>query len=136
LTTGLTVVTGAPGWLGTTLVETLVRGARFRSIRTEPRNVRCVVEPGIDSSALARPGDRVEYRLADMTVLAKARSPSAYPSPFAPVVAEDPARFEGAGFVVIDTRCQKPLSADETRAFSPLTNRENGPALDADGDLA
>jgi nucleoside-diphosphate-sugar epimerase len=66
LTTGLAVVTGAPGWLGTTLVETLVRGASFRSIRTEPRSVRCIVEPGVDPSPLAKLGDRVEIVHADV----------------------------------------------------------------------
>src|SRR5262245_36976977 len=51
---GLAVVTGAPGWLGTALVEALARGARFRSITTEPRPVRCIVQPGSDVPALRR----------------------------------------------------------------------------------
>jgi nucleoside-diphosphate-sugar epimerase len=48
----LAVVTGAPGWLGTSLALTLARGARFRSIVTEPRPVRCLVQPGVDASPL------------------------------------------------------------------------------------
>lgn len=49
---GLVVVTGAPGWLGTALVQALRRGASFRSITSEPRPVRCIVQPGVDASAL------------------------------------------------------------------------------------
>lgn len=60
----LAVVTGAPGWLGTTLVEALARGARFQSITTEPRRVRCIVQPGADVRALERLG--VEIVHADL----------------------------------------------------------------------
>src|SRR5690606_39039207 len=62
----LAVVTGAPGWLGTTLVEALAKGARFRSITTEPRRVRCVVQPGTDVTPLQRLGDNVEIVFADL----------------------------------------------------------------------
>jgi nucleoside-diphosphate-sugar epimerase len=55
----LAVVTGAPGWLGTSLVEALARGARFRSIVTEPRAVRCIVQPGTDTSAVTRLGAEI-----------------------------------------------------------------------------
>jgi nucleoside-diphosphate-sugar epimerase len=60
------VVTGAPGWLGTPLVEMLVQGASFRSIRTKPRRVRCLVHPSVDASAVQRFGDRVEVVRADL----------------------------------------------------------------------
>jgi nucleoside-diphosphate-sugar epimerase len=66
LSARLAVVTGAPGWLGTTLVETLVRGASFRAITTEPVVVRCIVEPGADASPLAKLGERVEIVRADI----------------------------------------------------------------------
>ena len=62
----LAVVTGVPGWLGTSLVDALVHGARFRSVTTEPRRVRCVVLPGADVTPLERFGDRVEIVRADL----------------------------------------------------------------------
>jgi len=62
----LAVVTGAPGWLGTALVEALAKGAKFRSITTEPRRVRCVVQPGLDVAPLQRLGDNVEVVFADL----------------------------------------------------------------------
>jgi nucleoside-diphosphate-sugar epimerase len=55
----LTVVTGAPGWLGTTLVEALSRGARFRSVTTDAGRVRCIVQPGADVGPLERLGAEV-----------------------------------------------------------------------------
>jgi nucleoside-diphosphate-sugar epimerase len=60
------VVTGAPGWLGTPLVEALVQGAKFRSVRTKPRSVRCLVHPNVDASAVQRLGNRVEVVRADL----------------------------------------------------------------------
>ncbi len=62
----LAVVSGAPGWLGTSLTATLVRGARFRSISTEPRKVRCIVQPQVDPAPLASLGDSVEIVRADL----------------------------------------------------------------------
>jgi nucleoside-diphosphate-sugar epimerase len=53
------VVTGAPGWLGTALVDAFAKGASFRSIKTGSRSVRCVVQPGVDVSALERLGAEV-----------------------------------------------------------------------------
>src|SRR5438045_9619786 len=44
----ITIVTGAPGWLGSTLVGRLVG-----------RPVRCLVEEGADSSELARTGAEI-----------------------------------------------------------------------------
>ena len=60
------VVTGAPGWLGTTLVEALVRGKTFRSIQSEPRRVRCIADPGADLAPLQALGDAVEIVRADV----------------------------------------------------------------------
>ena len=60
------VVTGAPGWLGTPLVQALVQGARFRSIQTGPRRVRCIVHPSVDASVLQKLGPGVELVRADL----------------------------------------------------------------------
>lgn len=62
----LAVVTGAPGWLGTSLVEALAKGARFRSITTAPRKVRCIVQPAADVAPLERLGPNVEVVRADI----------------------------------------------------------------------
>jgi nucleoside-diphosphate-sugar epimerase len=62
----LAVVTGAPGWLGTSLVEALAKGARFRSITTTPRKVRCIVQPAADATPLERIGPNVEVLRADI----------------------------------------------------------------------
>jgi len=59
-------VTGAPGWLGTPLVEALVRGGKFRSITTEPRKVRCLVHPALDATPVQRLGDNVEVVRVDL----------------------------------------------------------------------
>jgi nucleoside-diphosphate-sugar epimerase len=60
----LAVVTGAPGWLGTTLVEALAKGKTFRSIQSSPRKIRCITQPGIDTAPLDRLG--VEVIRADL----------------------------------------------------------------------
>ena len=62
----IAVVTGAPGWLGTSLVEALARGASFHSIQTEPRRVRCIVHPGVDPAPLVSLGEQVEVVFADL----------------------------------------------------------------------
>lgn len=62
----LAVVTGAPGWLGTPLVAALAGGARFGSIATEPRKVRCIVLPAADVAPLVRLGPNVEIVRADL----------------------------------------------------------------------
>jgi len=49
----VTVVTGAPGWLGTSLVRALREGIQYRSgFDSAPRPVRCVVQPAVDTSPL------------------------------------------------------------------------------------
>jgi nucleoside-diphosphate-sugar epimerase len=62
----LAVVTGAPGWLGTSLVTALANGSRFRAITTSPRRVRCIVEPAADVRPLERLGENVEIFRADL----------------------------------------------------------------------
>jgi nucleoside-diphosphate-sugar epimerase len=59
-------VTGAPGWLGTPLVEALTRGAKFRSITSERHRVRCIVQPNVDVAPLERLGSDVEVVRADL----------------------------------------------------------------------
>lgn len=50
----MALVTGAPGWLGSRLVETLARGLPDVSDLAQPvpRRLRCLVLPGSDASAL------------------------------------------------------------------------------------
>lgn len=62
----LCVVTGAPGWLGTPLVEALRAGGTFGGFRAEGRRVRCVVQPGLDASRLEALGPDVEVVRADL----------------------------------------------------------------------
>jgi nucleoside-diphosphate-sugar epimerase len=56
----LTLITGAPGWIGTRLVRTLLEGPTG-----EPRRLRCLVQPGVGASAL-RLSDRVEIVPGDL----------------------------------------------------------------------
>jgi nucleoside-diphosphate-sugar epimerase len=49
-----TLVTGAPGWLGDTLVEALVKGHPDYEVKT--RDVRCLVLKNIDTSKLKKLG--------------------------------------------------------------------------------
>ena len=62
----LSIVTGAPGWLGTALTEALVHGAAFGTFRSAPRRVRCLVQPGADVSPLQQVGPDVEIVRADL----------------------------------------------------------------------
>jgi hypothetical protein len=80
-----------------------------------------------DKVALLGCGDKYAsgiYHLADLTVIAKNQSPSAYPAPLAPLPTDDANRFADAGFAVVDTTCQKTMRPEESRIFSLLTNRE------------
>lgn len=66
----LCLVTGAPGWLGTRLVETLVRGMPEVPGLEQPlgeRVVRCLVQSGSDSAPLRELGPRVEIVDGDLT---------------------------------------------------------------------
>lgn len=62
----IAAVTGAPGWLGTSLVKTLAEGASFKTISTEPTRIRCIVQPDVDASPLNELGDAVEIVRADL----------------------------------------------------------------------
>ncbi len=58
------LVTGAPGWLGTALVEALVR---------QGRSVRCLVQPGVDENQLAhQPVEIVHGDVRDRTAVERA----------------------------------------------------------------
>jgi nucleoside-diphosphate-sugar epimerase len=63
----LALITGAPGWLGSRLVEALVRGVPgARSPLGIQRRVRCLVRPGADVASLASLGE-VEIVEGDLT---------------------------------------------------------------------
>ncbi|MBD3321980.1 MAG: NAD-dependent epimerase/dehydratase family protein [Chitinivibrionales bacterium] len=63
-----TLVTGAPGWLGDTLVETLLKGSSDFDVET--RDVRCLVLKGTDSSKLKNLGaEIIEGDLTDPSTL-------------------------------------------------------------------
>ena len=55
----LAVVTGAPGWLGTSLVEALVQGVSYPGLEAAPMQVRCVVMPAVDASSIQALGAEV-----------------------------------------------------------------------------
>jgi nucleoside-diphosphate-sugar epimerase len=66
----IALVTGAPGWLGTRLVETLAHGLPEVPSLAAPlgeRRVRCLVLPGSDVSGLKKIGDRIEIVEGDLT---------------------------------------------------------------------
>lgn len=63
-----TLVTGAPGWLGDTLVETLLKGSS--EFQVETRKVRCLVLPGQNASHLEAMGaEIVRGDITDPTTL-------------------------------------------------------------------
>ena len=57
----LALVTGAPGWLGTALVEALVKGTSYPAHTGTPRAVRCIVQPGVDAGPVERLGAEVVH---------------------------------------------------------------------------
>lgn len=59
------LVTGAPGWLGSSLVEALTQGFRSGNVDQKPEPVRIVSLPGTDARALTRTGT-VEVSTADL----------------------------------------------------------------------
>jgi nucleoside-diphosphate-sugar epimerase len=60
-----TLVTGAPGWLGSSLVEALTGGFRSGNVDQPPESVRIVSLPGTDVRPLTR-GGKVEVATADL----------------------------------------------------------------------
>ncbi len=59
------LVTGAPGWLGSSLVEALVKGFRSGPVDQKPESVRIVSLPGSDARSLTDTG-KVEVVSADL----------------------------------------------------------------------
>ncbi len=65
----LTLITGAPGWLGTRLVRVLVEGLPDVPSLAQPdrtRRIRCLVLPGMDESVIRSISDRVEIVCGDL----------------------------------------------------------------------
>lgn len=71
------LVTGAPGWLGSRLVEVLVRGlpgvAGFETPEEE-RRIRCLVHPAADPTPLRELSPHMEVLLGDLTDPSAARA--------------------------------------------------------------
>jgi nucleoside-diphosphate-sugar epimerase len=64
----LAIVTGAPGWLGTRLVQSLVKGIPdVPSLGKSDRKVRCLVLPDADARELEALGSQVEIVRGDVT---------------------------------------------------------------------
>jgi nucleoside-diphosphate-sugar epimerase len=59
-------VTGAPGWLGTRLVEVLRDGLPELPVSGPPRKIRCLVLPGTPETALRELGSDVELVEGDI----------------------------------------------------------------------
>ncbi len=69
LQTNLVLVTGAAGWLGSRLVESLVRGLPDQDALAQPQSglrIRCFVLPGQDSAGLRKLSDSVEIVTGDL----------------------------------------------------------------------
>lgn len=67
--TNLVLVTGATGWLGLRLVESLVRGLPEHHLLKQPRTdlrIRCLALPGQDTAALRKISDRIEVATGDV----------------------------------------------------------------------
>jgi nucleoside-diphosphate-sugar epimerase len=63
------IVTGALGWLGTSLVEALVKGLPDHEALKDPSRdlrIRCLILPGQDGSGLKKISDRVEVVSGDV----------------------------------------------------------------------
>jgi nucleoside-diphosphate-sugar epimerase len=72
----LTMITGAPGWIGTRLVRTLLQGTpdglSTAKLECQP-HVRCLVMPGLDASALCL-SDQLEIFRGDLRNLDAVRA--------------------------------------------------------------
>ena len=63
------LVTGALGWLGSRLLEALVRGLRDHETLREPRKdlgIRCLILPGQDPSPLHQLSERIQIVVGDL----------------------------------------------------------------------
>src|ERR1700756_523097 len=63
------IVTGALGWLGISLVQSLIRGLPEHEALKEPRSdlrVRCLILPGQNGAPLRKISDRVEVMTGDI----------------------------------------------------------------------
>jgi len=60
------LVTGAPGWLGTSLVDALTNGFRSGPVEQKPEPVRILCLPGVDANALKASG-KVDVATADLS---------------------------------------------------------------------
>lgn len=69
MTSNIAIVTGAPGWLGSRLVECLLEGLEdVPSLASvAPRTVRVARQPGVGDGGLTRFGDRVQLFDCDIT---------------------------------------------------------------------
>ena len=66
MTTPLALVTGAPGWLGTRLVEVLRDGLPELPVSGPPRRIRCLVLPGTPEAVRRELGSDVELVEGDI----------------------------------------------------------------------
>ena len=69
LQTNLVLVTGATGWLGSRLVESLVRGLPEHHLLEQPRadlRIRCLALPGQDTAALRKISKHIEVVAGDV----------------------------------------------------------------------
>lgn len=67
--TNKVIVTGALGWLGISLVQSLIKGQPEHEALNEPRSglrVRCLILPGQDGAPLHKISDRVEVVTGDI----------------------------------------------------------------------
>ena len=97
-------ITGAPGWLGTTLAQALAEGTEFRSIRQDAVPIRCVVQPGVSTQPLDRLGGDVESLSADL---------------------RDPAALQGLSMAVMRLCMRREsFTPGESRTFLRSTSRE------------
>lgn len=65
----LVLVTGALGWLGINLVETLINGLEDCNALSQPRRnlrIRCLILPGQDDSVLKKMSPRIEVIVGDL----------------------------------------------------------------------
>ena len=76
-TTPSILITGAPGWLGTRLVEVLLQGlpgVQPFDVPDSGRTIRCLVHPSADTTVLTNLSTTVELVPADLTDAAAVRS--------------------------------------------------------------